>query len=144
HFNTAISTAMELVNDIYALETERSVPDEAHPVVAACLRDLVDVLAPIAPFICEELNDRFGGEESVHDRPWPVWDEAALEVETVTLAVQINGKVRDQVEVPVDAGEDAVREAVFASERVRAYTDGKTIKKFIVVPGRLVSIVVQG
>ena len=53
------------------------------------------------------------------------------------------GKVRDQVEVPVDAGEDAVRKAVFASERVRVYTDGKTLKKFIIVPGRLVSIVVQ-
>ncbi len=144
HFNTAIAAAMELVNDIYALETGGDVPAEAHPVVAACLRDLVDVLAPFAPFICEELNARFGEKESVHDRPWPEWDEAALEVETVTLAVQINGKIRDQVEVPVDAGEDAVREVVFTSERVRAYTDGKALKKFIVVPGRLVSIVVQG
>jgi leucyl-tRNA synthetase len=143
HFNTAIAAAMELVNDIYALETGGSIPDGAHPVVAACLRDLVDVLAPIAPFICEELNGRFGEKESVHDRPWPVWDFSALEVESVTLAVQINGKIRDQVEVPVDAGEEAVREAVLASERVRVYTDGKTLKKFIIVPGRLVSIVVQ-
>jgi leucyl-tRNA synthetase len=62
----------------------------------------------------------------------------------VMLAVQINGKIRDQVEVPVDAGEEAVREAVFALEKVRAYTDGKILRKFIVVPGRLVSIVVQG
>ncbi|HDR06388.1 MAG TPA: leucine--tRNA ligase, partial [Candidatus Coatesbacteria bacterium] len=65
HFNTAIAAAMELVNDVYALETGGDVPDEAHPVVAGCLRDLLDVLAPFAPFICEELNARFGGGESV-------------------------------------------------------------------------------
>ncbi|MCK4593190.1 class I tRNA ligase family protein, partial [bacterium] len=144
HFNTAIAFAMELVNDIYALEVAGSVPDAAHPVVAACLRDLVDVLAPFAPFLTEELNERFGEKDSVHDRPWPTWDSGALLVDSVTLAVQINGKVRDQVEVPVDAGEDAIRDIVFGRERVLHYTDGKEVKKFIVVPGRLVSIVVTG
>ncbi|HUT98673.1 MAG TPA: leucine--tRNA ligase [bacterium] len=143
HFNTAIAAAMELVNDIYALETAGGIPDGAHTVVAACLRDLVDVLAPIAPFICEELNGRFGEKESVHDRPWPEWDSSALEVESVMLAVQINGKIRGQITVSAEAGDDEIRNAVFGMENIARYTDGKVLKKFIVVPGRLVSIVVQ-
>jgi leucyl-tRNA synthetase len=142
HFNTAVATAMELVNDIYGYEAEERIEPGAHAVVTACLRDLTDVLAPFAPFLAEELNERLGETDSVHDRPWPEWDEGALALEEVSLAVQINGKVRDQVTVPADAAEAAIRDVVLASERVQKYLAGKAPRKFIVVPGKLVSIVV--
>ncbi len=143
HFNTAIAAGMELVNMIYALEASGETTKTAHAVVAASLRSLTDLLAPFAPFLGEELNNQLGGKTSVHDRPWPTWDEAALVVEEITLAVQINGKIRDEITVPVEASADEIKKIVLARERVKQYTEGKEIKKLIVVPGRLVSIAVK-
>jgi len=143
HFNTAIAAGMELVNMIYVLEAEGKITSESHVVVAASLRSLTDLLAPFAPFMGEELNRLLGEKTSVHDRPWATWDEAALVVDEITLAVQINGKVRDEITVPAAATADEIKEIAIARERVQKYTEGKEIKKLIVVPGRLVSIAVK-
>ncbi|MCD4732745.1 leucine--tRNA ligase, partial [bacterium] len=143
HFNTAIAAGMELVNMIYALEASGEPTKAAHPVVAASLRSLADLLAPFAPFMGEELNRLLGEKTSVHDRSWPVWDEAALVVDEITLAVQINGKIRDEITVPAEATTEEIKDIALARERVKQYTEGKEIKKLIVVPGRLVSIAVK-
>jgi leucyl-tRNA synthetase len=143
HFNTAIAAAMELVNDIYGYEAHGEVAASAHPVVAACLRDLVDVLAPFAPFLCEELNERLGEKASVHDRPWPTWDEAALEADFLVYPIQVNGKIRDQLRIAASATEDEIRDAALGLENVARYTDGKEVKFFKVVPGKLVTIAVN-
>ncbi|MBD3371096.1 MAG: class I tRNA ligase family protein, partial [Candidatus Coatesbacteria bacterium] len=143
HFNTAIAQAMELVNDIYGYEAHGEVVPLAQPVVAACLRDLVDALAPFAPFICEELNERLGENESVHDRPWPSWDEDALEADFLVYPIQVNGKIRDQLRIAASATEDEIRDAALGMDNVSRYTEGRQVKFFKVVPGKLVTIAVK-
>ncbi len=143
HFNTAIAQAMELVNDIYGYEAHGEIVPTAHTIVAACLRDLVDVLAPFAPFICEELNERLGESTSVHDRPWPEWDDDALEADFLVYPIQVNGKIRDQLRIAASATEDEIRDAALGMDNVSRYTDGRQIKFFKVVPGKLVTIAVK-
>ncbi len=98
----------------------------------------------IVPHITRALWQALGHEDTIVDRPWPAVDESALVRDTVELAVQVNGKLRDRVQVPADAGEDAIREAALAADNVQRHTDGKEIRKVIVVPGKLVNVVVAG
>ncbi len=99
------------------------------------------MLAPIAPHIAEELWERLGKDYSVHTSTWPQVDAAAAAEDEVTLVVQVNGKVRDRLVVPVDIADETAREMALASEGALRFTDGKTVRKVIVVPGRLVNIV---
>ena len=130
-FNTAISKLM-----VFAREVAR---DAALPRRAAEVLTLL--LSPMAPHLGEELWQRLGHEQSLACEPWPVADPALLVDETVALVVQVNGKKRDELRVPADAGEAAVREAALALESVRRHLDGRAPKKVIVVPGRLVNVV---
>jgi leucyl-tRNA synthetase len=107
------------------------------------VRSLILMLAPSAPHIAEELWERIGGEYSVHQQEWPAWDEDKAADEVTTLVVQVNGKVRDRIQVPVDIGEEEARELALNSEKVKARTEGKRIVKAIYVPGRLVNVVVK-
>ena len=99
------------------------------------------MLAPIAPHIAEELWERLGKDYSVHTGTWPEVDEEAAAEDEVTLVVQVNGKVRDRLVVPVDIADETAREMALASEGALRFTEGKTVRKVIVVPGRLVNIV---
>ncbi|MDI3257353.1 MAG: leucine--tRNA ligase [Kyrpidia sp.] len=138
-FNTGISAIMELVNAIYAY------PPEADPATKAeAIRTAVLLLAPAAPHICEELWEQMGESGSVHEQSWPTYDPAELAVEEVEYAVQVNGKVRDHIVVPAEAGEEEVRETALGAEKVREWTGGKRVVKVIVVPQKLVNIVVKG
>jgi leucyl-tRNA synthetase len=101
------------------------------------------MLAPMAPHITEEMWERSGNEYSVHAQDWPKWDPELAADEVITLVVQVNGKVRDKIEVPADIAEDAAKELALASEKVLAHTGGKTVVKVIYVPGRLVNIVAR-
>jgi leucyl-tRNA synthetase len=130
--NTAIAKLMVWSRDIA----------KDHPVPRAGAEAFVRLLAPFAPHLAEELWARLGGIGFVSLAPWPVADPALLASDTVKIVVQVNGKKRDDVVVPADADEAAVRAAVLASERVRALLDGRPPKKVIVVPGRLVNVVV--
>ncbi len=134
-FNTAIAQMMVCVNAFTA----------AAVVPLREFRLLLDVLNPFAPHLTEELNLRLGGDAAGHPRlagaPWPAWDESALAADRVELVVQVNGKLRDKVVVAADADRAAIEAAALASPRVRAHTDGRTIRKVVVVPGRLVNIV---
>ncbi len=136
-FNTGISSVMELLN------TVRS-PGNVH---SAVLRDAVEsmliLISPIAPHFSEELWSRLGHPESIFRASWPEVDPEALRVEEVTLAVQVNGKIRSRVTLPADAETDEVEKAALEDEKVSSYLEGKELIKVIVIPGRLVNVVVK-
>ncbi len=96
----------------------------------------------MTPFIAEELWHSTGHDDSVHEQPWPGFDPALLVDEFITVVVQVNGKVRDKLEVPADVSEPRVRELALTSAKVQAATGGREPKKFVYVPGRLANIVV--
>jgi leucyl-tRNA synthetase len=136
-FNTAISSVMELLNLVRS-------PGEVHPaVLREAVESILILIAPIVPHFCEELWSLLGHEESIFRASWPEVEPAALRVEEVTIAVQVNGKVRSRLTVPVDGEEEAIKQAALADEKVRKYLEGKEVVKVIVIPGRLVNIVVK-
>ncbi len=138
-FNTAIAAQMELVNELYKLKATVPLGSEQWRVV---LSTFLQLLAPFAPHMSEELWHELGNKGSIHTSEWPLWEEKLLVRDTVTIVVQVNGKVRAQLEVTADADEAKVTELAKANERVQAYLDGQTIKKVIFVPGKLISFVV--
>jgi len=132
HFNTAISALMELLN---VLEKEEGIGEETGKIIAV-------LLAPLAPHLAEELWETIGGKGFVIDQSWPTFDQKLLVTDTVMIAVQVNGKVRGEVEVSTDAPEDEVIAKAKEDENVKKYLEGQTIKKEIYVKGRLVSLVI--
>ena len=104
---------------------------------AVCL-----LLAPVAPHLTHVAWQRFGHDEAIIDAPWPTVDEAARVKHTMAWVVQVNGKLRARLSVAVDIDRAAIQALALADDNVRRYTDGKAIKKVIVVPGKLVNIVV--
>jgi leucyl-tRNA synthetase len=137
-FNTAVAAIMEFANTLAAY-LDRQGPT---PAFAAATEVLIRLLAPFAPHLAEELWARRDGAYSVHQQPWPAYDPALTLDQTITLVVQVNGKVRDRITVPASIGDEAARERALASERVRHYLNGKQPRRVITVPGRLVNIVV--
>jgi len=130
-YNTAIAALMEYVN---ALEAQPSVSREE-------LATLLVLLAPFAPFISEELWERLGQTGSVHQQPWPAYDEAVLRRVVMTLVVQVDGRLRDRIELPAEASAEEVRTTVLAAEKVRRAIAGRAIHDVIYVPGRLANVV---
>ncbi len=128
-FNTAISKLMVFVRDV------------GSPVPAAAARRFALLLSPFAPHLAEELWQRLGGTASLAHEPWPEADPAWLVAETVTLAVQVNGKRRDEITVAADADEETIRQAALGREAVQRHLGGRVPRKLIVVPGRLVNVV---
>ena len=136
-FNTAISSVMELLNLVRS-------PGEVHPaVLREAVESILILIAPIVPHFSEELWSRLGHEESIFRASWPEVEPSALGVEEVTIAVQVNGKVRSRLTVPVDGEEEAIEQAALADEKVRKHLEGKEVVKVIVIPGRLVNVVVK-
>ena len=133
-FNTALAVLMEELNYLARLE-----PKE---IGRAAIESYVLMLAPMVPYITEELWRALGHDESVHLQTWPTFDPALARDEVVTVVVQINGKVRDKLEVAADSAEDQIRALAFDSEAVKRHLDGKTPKKVIYIPNKLLSIVV--
>lgn len=140
HFNTAIAAIMELVNAVYAFEGKREPANAA--VVKEALESVVLLLAPFVPHITEELWECLGHGEGIGAASWPVYDPDAIREDEITVVVQVNGKLRGKVTVGVDAGEEDVRNAALADEKIRAHIEGKTVRKIIHVPGKLLNIVV--
>jgi leucyl-tRNA synthetase len=139
-FNTAIAACMELLNEVARVEQQTP---QARAVVREALEAAVLMLSPIVPHICHALWRELGHEGAVIDAAWPDVDEAALAQDSVQLAVQVNGKLRAQIAVAADADQDAVRAVALGNENVRRFTEGKTVHKVIVVPGRLVNVVAK-
>lgn len=141
NFNTAISTIMELVNAMYQYK-------DGHDTVQGDLAEelvqkLLLLLAPFTPHITEELWHECGYEGSVHQQVWPTYEEKALAVDEVEIAVQVNGKVRDKLTVAVNMDKAALEEQAKALPRVQEFIDGKNVVKVIVVPNKIVNIVVK-
>ncbi|MBI5886943.1 MAG: leucine--tRNA ligase [Deltaproteobacteria bacterium] len=136
HFNTAISAIMELVNALYQYDAK----DAA--VFREAVNAVVLLLAPFAPHVSEELWHRLGNTTPVYRTPWPQADEAALVKDSALVVIQINGKVRSKITVPIDATEEAVKQAVLADAKVIEWTNGKTLRKFVYVPNKIVNMVV--
>jgi leucyl-tRNA synthetase len=136
-FNTIISALMSLTNKLYDYSAA-----EGSPVWNEAIETYLKLLAPIVPHIAEELWAQRGLGYSIHQQMWPQYDAAAAEEETITLVVQVNGKVRDRFEAPADISEDEATVKALASETVQKFMDGKAPKMIKYVPGKLVSIVV--
>ncbi|MEN9219427.1 MAG: leucine--tRNA ligase [Thermostichales cyanobacterium SRBZ-1_bins_19] len=134
-FNTAIAELMKLSN---ALSDS---PLKGSPLYREGLETLVVLLAPFAPHISEELWHALGKGDSVHRAPWPRWDPEALLVDTVTMVVQINGKLRDQFQAPANADAATVQQLAQQTEGAKRYLENRSIKKVIVVPNKLVNFV---
>ncbi|MBS1253973.1 MAG: Leucine--tRNA ligase [Anaerolineales bacterium] len=139
-FNTAISALMSLRNE---LKTVKNTPLYDSVAWNEAVESMLLLMAPITPHIAEELWARIGGEYSVHDQTWPEWDADTAAEETFTLVVQINGKTRDKIEVPVGITEEQAREVALGSESVRRHLGGGEPERVIYVPGRLVNIVAR-
>ncbi len=131
HFNTGISQLMVFVNEGYKTDV----------IPKAYAEGFVKMLSPVAPHIGEELWSLLGHEESITYAPWPEYDESKLTEDTVEIVLQVMGKVRSKAFVPVDATKDELEEMALEDEKIKEWTDGKTIRKVIVVPGKLVNIV---
>ena len=138
-WNTAIAALMKLRNNLNEFLNAREVEEGAW---VEAVEALILLLAPIAPHVAEELWRGRGHGDSVHVQSWPQWDPELLVDETVTMVVQVNGKVRDRVEVATDISEDDAIEVALAAERVRSWTEGKTVRKVIARQPKLVNIVV--
>ncbi|HHT46275.1 MAG TPA: leucine--tRNA ligase [Firmicutes bacterium] len=145
NFNTAISAIMELVNAAYGYlnDTSPERRESFSPLLRRVMETIIILLAPFAPHISEELWHRCGHEDSVHLQKWPDFDPRALAVEEAEVVIQVNGKVRGRILIPVDSSEDELLERARSNERVRPYLEGKEIVKTITVPGKLVNIVVR-
>jgi leucyl-tRNA synthetase len=138
-FNTIVSSLMELLNEMYnAREQGCAGTPEWEEAVDIYLR----MMAPVTPHVAEELWNFLGKSYSIHIQPWPAVDEAAAAQDTITLVVQINGKVRDRIHAPAGIDAEQAKTAALESEAVQKYLEGKPPRKVIVVPGKLVNIVI--
>jgi leucyl-tRNA synthetase len=148
HFNTSIAAIMELVNELYAVEEHVArAPSPAESVPAQLMfevqRSLVLLLAPFAPHLAHELWEILGEKGSLLRTAWPKYDPALAKEEEIEIPVQINGKLRGLIVVPVDSSESIIREHALSDEKIKSTIAGKQIVKVIVVPGRLANIVVR-
>jgi len=137
HFNTAVAALMEFLN---TLKSERDAVSP--PVMRFALESMTQLLSPFVPHVAEEVWRLLGHDGSIFGEPWPQFDAGTAQADEVEIPVQVNGKLRAKIVMPADAAREEVEEAALADQRVRKYTDGKKVRKVIVVPGRLVNVVV--
>ena len=143
-FNTVISKYRELTNAIYDWQAKKSdLTEEDKQVLSFAVVSLIKLMSPVAVHLTEEAWHDLGGEKSIHEEPWCEWDENLAKSSSITLVVQVNGKVKDKIEVDESLDQDEMKQIALNSEKVKALTDGKTIVKTIVVPKKLVNIVVK-
>jgi leucyl-tRNA synthetase len=136
-YNTMLASMMEAANALTRLRgavSQRTWREASER--------LVLLIAPSAPHLAEELWHRLGHEESVHLQTWPEYDPALIMDRQVTLVIQVNGKVRDRIEVPVDISEEEAQKLAAESPRVQAHISGATVRQVVYVPGKLVNLVV--
>ena len=140
HLNTMISALMEFTNHLGRVTETGAVTPSAW---VEAIRALLLLLAPTAPHLTEELWQRLGYPYSIHNQPWPQWNEELARDEEATLVVQVNGKLRDRITVPLSITEAKAKSLAMASQRVKEYLEGRELLKTIYVPGRLLNLVVR-
>lgn len=137
-FNTAVARLMEYVNALYKYD---GIAEKDIAFFKDCIRDLLLLLAPFAPHFSEELWEQTGKKYSIFDQSYPVFDPAALEREETEYAIQINSKIKTKLTLAKGLSETEIKAAVLADATIHSLTEGKVIRKFIIVPGRLVNII---
>ncbi len=137
-FNTSIAAVMELLNEVGRLDATE---EQDRAVVQEALDAAVLMLSPIAPHICHTLWQTMGHDEPVVDAPWPIADESAMVRSQIQVVLQVNGKVRGKTDVPAEISKDDLEKLALEHENVTRFTEGKTVRKVIVVPGKLVNVV---
>jgi len=143
-FNTVISKYRELTNAIYDWVGKKpSCNDEDKNVFSFAVLSLMKIMSPVAVHMAEEVWSELGAKNSIHEEPWCEYDENLAKTSSITLIVQINGKLRDKIEVSEDLSQDEMKEIALNSEKTKEFTAGKEIVKVIVVPKKLVNIVVK-
>lgn len=140
-YNTSIAAMMKLTNDLYDLKAKDNYGDRANWQFA--LESLVALVAPFAPYVAEELWHQLGHDTSVHHDSWPQWDNKYLVSDTLTIVVQVNGKLRATLEMPADASEDDIKKAALTAENVTKFIGGSEPLKVIYIPKKLVNVVVK-
>ncbi len=141
HFNTAISAIMELVNEVYVSEVKDRTDDISERVMRESIETLVVLLSPFVPHFAEELWEALGNRESIIKTRWPEYDPEGVLEEEILIVIQVNGRLRDRMTIPVSYGEEEVKGWALKSERIRKLVEGKEIKRVILVPKKLVNIV---
>ncbi len=146
HFNTAISSIMELVNEIYLFNRDRhyfSGKIVSVPILDEAINTVIILLSPFVPHITEELWEKLGNKPSILKEKWPAYDESLIEEEKITIPIQINGKLRSKIEASPAIDEEALKIKVQSDEKVKKWVEGKKISKWIIVPKKLVNIIVH-
>jgi len=139
-FNTMLAALMEYSNMLTRVQENGSIRSSVWDEAA---RTLLLLLAPSAPHMTEELWQQLGYKYSIHNQSWPKWDRELAADEETTLVIQVNGKLRDKLSVPVNITEENARKLAFEQERIKGYVEGKSIAKIIYVPGKLLNIVLK-
>lgn len=142
-FNTAISSIMEMVNELYRYKDATAPESYSKPLIGEALRSLIVLLSPIVPHITQEMWESIGNNTALFDTPWPSFDESALVVSEVEIVVQINGKIRDKMTVSADLSREQMEEIAKTSDKVKSLIGDKQIVKVIAVPKKLINIVVK-
>jgi leucyl-tRNA synthetase len=143
HFNTAISRIMELVNGLYRYVGDKSKTEINGPFLKEVIEKLILLLSPFAPHLAEELWEKTGTGFSIFIQKWPEFDLKVLEAETVNYGILINGKVRAQMSIPKDTSKEEIEKSALQFGRIPELVKGKTIRKIIVVPDKVVNLVVS-
>ena len=142
HFNTAISAIMELVNQVYAGISEKGKKCYTKACLEEVIKNTAFLIAPFVPHIAEEIHAIMGGVNGMFGESWPSYDENMLRADTVTVPVQINGKLRNTLEMQVDMSEEDIKTAVLSDNKISKFLDGKSVRKWIILPNKLINMVV--
>ena len=144
HFKTVISRYRELTNAIYDWRNNKSeLNDEDKAVLSFASTSLIKLMSPVTVFMADEIWKELGSKTSIHDEKWCEYDENLAKASSITLVVQINGKVKDKIEADAGVNDDELKSIALSSQKVKDLIEGKTIVKTIVVPKKLVNIVVK-
>ena len=143
HFNTALSSIMELVNELYRFDLVGETTPESLKVIKETVEALVLLLSPFAPHICEELWQKMGHPNKITFTPWPTYDSELAAEEKIIVVVQVNGKLRSRLTVDYQASDDEIKKEALSDRRVLAHMQGKKIVKTIYVPKKLINFVVK-
>ena len=139
-FNTAIAAMMEFSNHLSQAWNSRDVDGATW---RECIERILLMLAPMAPHVAEELWEHTGHRFSIHQQPFPTWDESLAAEEVITLVVQVDGRVRDQIQVPTDVSEEEAKRLALERPKVKAHIDNRKVQRLVYVPGRLVNVVTR-
>ena len=140
NFNTAIASIMELVNEMYKYKQNA---DMNLPLFNKAIDTLVTILNPFTPHITEELWSQLGHEDRLYNVSWPSYDESALVLDEVEVVIQINGKLKDRIQLPNDTEKEVAIEAAKNLDKIKAEIEGKEIVKLIFVPNKIINFVVK-